>query len=48
MTKDEFIEKCQEAVELCGERLHGVVGGMTGHFMISVAKYEPTGMPIVE
>ena len=48
MTKDEFIERCQEAVDLCGENLHRVVGGMTAHFTISVAKLEGTGMPIIE
>lgn len=48
MTTEEYLKRCQEAVDLCGDRLHGIVGGMMAHFAIAVAKYEPTGEPIVE
>lgn len=48
MTELEFENRCQEVVDICGDDLHGVVGAMIGHFIISIAKYEKTGEPIVE
>jgi len=48
MEHEEFIKRCQEAVDLAGYQLHRVIGNMMAHFTLAIAKYEPTGMPIIE
>ena len=48
MDRDEYVRRCQQAVDLCGDQLHGVIGGMIAHFRIYTARYETTGMPDVE
>ncbi len=45
MEQDEFERRCQQAVDICGDRLHGIVGRMVAHFRICTAIREWTGTP---
>ncbi len=48
MNRNEFVQKCQMAVDMSGDMFDRAIGRLIGDFAISIMKYEPNGLPDYE